>query len=169
MSLNREDKADLIREVSGVLAKAQTVVIAEYRGISVEAMTTLRAKAREQDVYLRVIKNKLFQRATKGTSFESLVGHLNGPLIYSVSTDAVAAARVVYDFAKKNEKMIIRAGICAGKFMDESAVATLAVIPTKEILLSRLLGVLQAPIASFARLLAAIKEKKQAESPMEVA
>lgn len=167
MSLNREDKAGLIKEVSGVLASAHTVVIAEYRGVTVEAMTELRSKARDENVYLKVVKNKLFHRATKGTVFENLANQLTGPLLYSVSNDAVAAARIIYDFTKKNDKMIIRAGICGEKLMDHSDVTALAVIPTKEVLLARLMGVMQAPIANFTRLLAAIKEKK-ANSSAEI-
>lgn len=160
MSLNKKGKAELIREISTLLVKAKTVVVAEYRGVTVGAMTELRAKARDEDVYLRVIKNKLFQRAAHGTSFEKLSDQLKGPLIYSVSCDAIASARVLYDFSKKNENMIIRAGIFGNEILNASAVKALAVIPTREVLLTQLLGMIQAPIGNFVRLLSAIKEKK---------
>ena len=164
MPLNREDKQAVITEIAAQVAKAQTIVLAEYRGITVGDMTKLRAKAREQKVYLRVLKNTLARRAVEGTPFAPLAEQMTGPLIYGISEDALAAAKVVHDFAKGNDKLVIRSGSYEGKVMDKSGVQALATIPSREELLARLLGVMQAPVSGFARALAALAEKKQAEA-----
>ena len=139
------------------------MVLAEYRGIQVGHLTQLRAKAREQEVYLRVLKNTLARRAVEGTPFAPLAEQMTGPLIYSISEDAVAAAKVVNDFAKSNDKLVIKAGNYAGNVMDKAGVQALASIPSREVLLSKLLCVMQAPVSGFARALAALAEKKQGE------
>jgi large subunit ribosomal protein L10 len=123
----------------------------------------LRAKAREQQVYLRVLKNTLARRAVEGTPFASLAEQMTGPLIYGISEDAIAAAKVVNDFGKTNDKLIIKAGSYEGKVMDKAGVQALANIPSREELLSKLLYVMQAPVSGFARALAALAEKKQGE------
>lgn len=164
MSLNIEDKKAVVAEVSAQLADAQTLVIAEYRGIEVSSMTKLRAKARENGVYLRVLKNTLVRRAVAGTQFESLADQMVGPLVYAVSADPVAAAKVLHQFAKEDNKIVIKAGSYDGKALNAAEVAELASIPSREELLSKLLYVMQAPVSGFARALAALAEKKQAEA-----
>ncbi|BEV72381.1 MULTISPECIES: 50S ribosomal protein L10 [unclassified Paludibacterium] len=164
MSLNLEDKKAVVTEVSAKLADAQTIVIAEYRGIEVSSMTQLRAKARENGVYLRVLKNTLVRRAVQGTAFEGLADHMVGPLVYGISADPVAAAKVLQQFAKTDDKIIVKAGSYNGNVLNAAQVAELASIPSREELLSKLLFVMQAPVSGFARALAALAEKKQAEA-----
>jgi len=153
LSLNIESKQQIVAEVSRQLEQAQVVVLAEYRGITVEAMTRLRAKAREAGVYFRVIRNTLVRRAVVGTPFEALSEQMSGPLVYGISVDPVAAAKVVHEFAKTNEKLIVKAGAIPGQYMDAKAVGALAQLPSREVLLAQLLGTLQAPIAQFVRTL----------------
>jgi large subunit ribosomal protein L10 len=160
VSLNLEGKKEVVSEVVANIAKAQTMVIAEYRGTQVGDLTKLRAEARAKGVYLRVIKNTLARRAVKGTSFEVAQDKMVGPLIYGFSEDAVAAAKVVQDFAKGNDKFVIKAGAYDGKLLDEAAVKSLASIPSKEVLLAQLLGLMQSPISRMARVLSAVAEKK---------
>lgn len=164
MSLNLEDKKAVVSEVLAKLANAQTIVIAEYRGIEVSSMTKLRAQARENGVYLRVVKNTLVRRAVAGTAFEGLADQMVGPLVYGISADPVAAAKVLNQFAKADEKIIVKAGSYNGQVLDAAQVAELASIPSREELLSKLLYVMQAPVAGFARALAALADKKQAEA-----
>ena len=163
MSLNRSEKEAVINEVTELAAKAQTLVMAEYRGITVADMTELRSKARSQGVSLSVLKNTLARRAVSGSSFESVSDQMTGPLIYGFSEDAVAAAKVVADFAKTNDKLVIRGGVYAGKVLDVNGVKELANIPTKEVLLSQLCGLLMSPVSRTARVLAALAEKKGEE------
>lgn len=164
MSLNIETKKAAVEEISKNIANAQTMVIAEYRGISVASMTELRSNARKEGVYLRVLKNTLVRRAVEGTSFAALADQMVGPLVYAASEDAVAAAKVLHQFAKKDDKIIIKAGSYNGELMDVSQVSDLASIPSREELLSKLLFVMQAPVSSFARGLAALAEKKESEA-----
>ena len=163
LSLNRSEKSAVIQEVTALAAKAQTLVMAEYRGITVASMTELRVKARAAGVNLSVLKNSLARRAVAGSAFEVVGDQMTGPLIYSFTEDAVAAAKVVAEFAKTNDKLVIRAGVYAGKFLDADAVKQLASIPTKEVLLSQLLGLMQSPVSRTAAVLAALAEKKGAE------
>ncbi|BBO59115.1 50S ribosomal protein L10 [Mycoavidus sp. B2-EB] len=167
--LNREDKQAVVAEVAAKVAQAQTMVLAEYRGITVGDLTRLRAKAREQQVYLRVLKNTLVRRAVADTPFALLTEQMTGPLIYGISEDAIAAAKVLHNFAKSNDKLVIRSGVYEGKVMDQAAVQALANIPSREELLAKLLGVMQAPLSGFARALAALSEKKQSEAQGEPA
>lgn len=162
MSLNLDDKKAVVSEVSAKLVDAQTVVVAEYRGIEVSSMTKLRAQAREQGVYLRVLKNTLVRRAVVGTAFESLADQMVGPLVYGISVDPVAAAKVLHQFAKADDKIVVKAGSYNGQVLNAAQVAELASIPSREELLSKLLYVMQAPVAGFARGLAALAEQKQA-------
>ena len=163
MSLNIEDKKAVVVEVAAEVAKAETIVVAEYRGIQVASMTKLRAKAREQGVYLRVLKNTLARRAVADTSFAGLADQMVGPLVYGISADPVAAAKVLFDFSKADEKIIIKAGSYDGQVLNAAGVAQLASIPSREELLSKLAYVMQAPVAGMARAFAALAEKKQAE------
>ncbi len=160
MSLNRSEKQAVIDEVSALAAKAQTLVMAEYRGITVADMTKLRVDARSKGVSLSVLKNTLARRAVSGTGFEVAADQMTGPLIYGFSEDAVAAAKVVADFAKTNDKLVIRGGVFSGKALNVDGVKQLANIPSKEVLLAQLLGLMQSPISRTARVLAALAEKK---------
>ncbi len=162
MSLNLEDKKAVVAEVSEQVAKAQTIVLAEYSGIEVADLTTLRKKARESGVYLRVVKNTLVRRAVADTQFAPLAEQMTGPLIYGVSEDPVAAAKVLNDFAKGNDKLVLKAGSYAGKVLDKAGVQALASIPSREELLARLLGVMQAPVSGFAGAMAALAKQREA-------
>jgi large subunit ribosomal protein L10 len=167
VGLNRNEKQAVVEEISAKIASAQTIALAEYRGIQVGQMTQLRSKARDQGVYLRVLKNTLARRAVEGTTFSGLANDMTGPLIYAISDDAVAAAKVLSDFAKGNDKLVIRSGNYAGKPLDKAGVAALANIPSREVLLSQLMGIMQAPVSGFARALAALAEKNGGGAPAE--
>ncbi len=162
MSLNRSEKEAVISDVTSLAAKAQTLVIAEYRGIKVADMTKLRSTARSNGVSLSVLKNTLARRAVAGSAFEVVSDQMTGPLIYSFSEDAVAAARVLADFSKTNDKLVIRAGAYGGKALDVNGVKQLASIPSKEVLLAQLLGLMQSPISRTARVLSALAEQRGA-------
>ena len=160
MSLNRSEKEAVINEVTSLAAKAQTLVMAEYRGITVADMTKLRTDARSKGVALSVLKNTLARRAVVGSSFEVVSDQMTGPLIYGFSEDAVAAAKVVADFAKTNDKLVIRGGVYGGKALDADGVKQLASIPTKEVLLAQLCGLLMSPMSRTAVVLGALAAKK---------
>jgi len=160
LSLNLQEKQAVVAEVSAQVALAQTIVLAEYRGITVSDITRLRANARKSGVYFHVLKNTLVRRAVQGTQFESLAEKMVGPLVYSISADAVAAAKVVYDFAKTNDKLVVKAGSYNGKVLDTASVNALASVPSKEVLLAQLCGLLQSPVSGLARVLSAIAEQK---------
>jgi large subunit ribosomal protein L10 len=161
VGLNLNDKKAVVAEVAAQVASAQTIAIAEYRGIEVGDLTVLRKKARESGVYLRVLKNTLVRRAVADTPFAGLADHMVGPLIYSVSADPVAAAKVLSDFAKTNDKLVLKAGSYAGKVLDKAGVQALASVPSREELLSKLLYVMQAPVAGFVRGLAALAAQRE--------
>lgn len=165
MSLNRNEKEAVVAEVSAQAAKAQTLALAEYRGLTVEHLNALRKTAREQGVYLHVLKNTLARRAVAGTPFEVAAESMAGPLIYGFSEDAVAAAKVIATFAKGNDKLVVKAGAYAGKALDADGVKALAAIPSKEVLLAQLAGLLKSPISRTARVLAALAEKKGEGAP----
>ena len=167
MSLNRSEKEAVISEVTSLAAKAQTLVIAEYRGITVADMTKLRTEARKQGVTLSVLKNTLARRAVAGSSFEVVADQMTGPLIYGFSEDAIAAAKVVADFAKTNDKLVIRAGAFDGKALDANGVKQLASIPSKEVLLAQLCGLLMSPISRTAVVPGPLAAKKSEGSPVE--
>ncbi len=160
MSLNLEGKKEVVADVIANVAKAQTMVLAEYRGTTVADLTKLRSDARAKGVYLRVLKNTLARRAVQGTHFEVAADKMVGPLIYGFSEDAVAAAKVINDFAKGKENFVITAGAYSGKVLDKAGVQSLANIPSKEVLLAQLLGLMQSPVSRIARVLAAVAEKK---------
>ena len=153
MGLNLNDKKAVVAEVSAQIAVAQTIVVAEYRGLEVGEVTALRANARQAGVYLRVLKNTLARRAVAGTPFEGLSNKLVGPLIYGISADPVAAAKVLNEFAKGNDKLVVKAGAMPNHVMDVNGVKALATLPSREELLAKLLGTMQAPIAQFVRTL----------------
>jgi large subunit ribosomal protein L10 len=174
MALNLEDKKALVAEVAAVAQTAQSVVAAEYRGLTVGQMTELRAKARKQGVYMRVVKNTLARKALAGTSFETVGPKLKGPLVLAFSKDDPgAAARVVKDFAKANEKLVATLVSLGGQVLPGGDLDKVASLPTREQALSLLLGVLKAPVqklagtlaapaAKLARTVAAVRDQKQA-------
>ena len=165
MSLNRNEKQTVVTDVAAQAARSQTLALAEYRGLTVEHMNALRKLARDKGVYLHVLKNSLARRAVAGTPFEVAAESMVGPLIYGFSEDAVAAAKVIADFAKGNDKLIVKAGAYAGKALDADGIRALAAIPSKEVLLAQLLGLMQSPVSRIARVLAAIAEKRTAAAP----
>ena len=151
MSLSLEGKKEVVAEVSARLAKAQTIVLAEYRGLPVEKITQLRAKARASGVYLRVLKNTLARRAVQGTPFEKLADLMVGPLAYGISEDPVAAAKVLHAYAKENDKLVIKGGMMPNYLMTAKDVGNLATMPSRDELISKLMGTMQAPIAKLVR------------------
>ena len=174
MALNLEDKKALVAEVAEVAKTAQSVVAAAYRGLPVGQMTELRSKARKSGVYMRVVKNTLARKALAGTSFESVGPKLKGPLVLAFSKDDPgAAARVVKDFAKANEKLKATLVSLGGQVLPAGELEKVASLPTREQALSMLLGVMKAPIQKFVgtlaapgsklvRTIAAVRDQKQA-------
>ena len=165
MSLNKSEKQTVVADVSAQVARSQTLALAEYRGLTVEHLNVLRKQARDKGVYLHVLKNTLARRAVAGTPFEVASESMVGPLIYGFSEDAVAAAKVIADFAKGNDKLVIKGGAYAGKALNADGVKSLASIPSKEVLLAQLLGLMQSPISRIARVLAAIAEQRTEAAP----
>ena len=172
MGLNLEEKKAVVAEVSAQVAKAQAIIVAEYRGLEVGNMTQLRTKARNSGVYLRVLKNTLARRAVKDTPFEKLADQMIGPLVYGISSDPVATAKVLNEFAKANDKFVIKAGAMPNAVISAKEVAALANMPSREQLLAMLLGTMQAPVAKFVqtlnevpsrfvRTLAAVRDQKE--------
>ncbi|WP_297326093.1 50S ribosomal protein L10 [Nitrosomonas sp.] len=153
MSLNLEEKKAIVAEVSAQVANAQAIIIAEYRGMEVGHMTQLRAKTRESGIYFRVIKNSLVRRAIAGTPYAELAKHMVGPLVYGISADPVAAAKVLHEFSKNNEKFVIKVGAMGEHVMSRDEITALAALPSREELLAKLLGTMQAPIAKFVQTL----------------
>jgi large subunit ribosomal protein L10 len=167
LSLNRNEKAAVVTDVSAQAARSQTLALAEYRGLTVENLNKLRVDARSKGVYLHVLKNTLARRAVAGTPFEVAQGAMVGPLIYGFSEDAVAAAKVIADFAKGNDKLIIKGGAFAGKSLNADGVKALAAIPSREVLIAQVAGLLKSPIQRMAGVLAALAEKRGAGAPSE--
>jgi large subunit ribosomal protein L10 len=159
LSLNLEQKKAVVVEVSEQVSKAQAIILAEYRGLQVGEMTELRAKARKSGVYLRVLKNTLVRRAVEGTAFSDLANEMVGPLVFGISTDPVSAAKVLSEFAKGNEKFVIKAGAMPNQVMDAKGIQALATLPSREELLSMLMGTMQAPVAKFVRTLNEVPTK----------
>lgn len=174
MALNIEQKKAVVSEMADVAANALSVVAAEYRGMTVGQMTELRAKARNDGVYLRVAKNTLVRRAVAGTDFECIQEGLTGPLLFAFSNeDPGAAARLIKDFAKTNDKLVARLLSVDGEMLPGEQLDRLASLPNREQALSMLLGVMKAPIEKFvrtlaeppaklARAVAAVRDQKQA-------
>ena len=153
MGLSLEQKQAAVAEVAAQLGKAQALIVAEYRGLGVGAMTGLRAKARLSGVYLRVLKNTLARRAVRGTQFEKLSEQMTGPLLYGIAQDPVAGAKVLADFARDHEHFVIRGGAMPNTLMSAADVKVLATMPGREELLAMLAGTMQAPIAKLVRTL----------------
>ncbi|TAK44923.1 MAG: 50S ribosomal protein L10 [Betaproteobacteria bacterium] len=172
MSLSLEQKQAIVTEVAAMLAKAQAVIVAENRGLDVGAVTGLRVKARKSGLYLRVLKNTLARRAVKGTPFEGLSGQLYGPLMYGIAQDPVAGAKVLADFARDHERFVIMGGAMPNAMMSAKDVKALATMPSREALLAKLLGTMQAPMVTlvrtmnevpgrFVRTLAAVRDARE--------
>ncbi len=159
--MNLENKKAVVAGVYETLKDAQTMVLAEYQGVAVANMTTVRAAARKENVYLHVLKNTLARKAVVGTKFEPLAEQMSGPLVYSVSADPIAAAKIVADFAKANERVKIVGGMYNDKLLDEAGVKSLAAIPSRNELLAMLMGVMQQVPAGFVRAVAAIRDQKE--------
>ena len=148
-----QDKQAVVQEVAAQVATAKAIVLAEYRGLGVGSMTELRRKARRSGVYLRVLKNTLARRAVKDTPFAKLADVMVGPLVYGISSDPVAPAKVMNEFAKGNEKFVIRAGAMPNAVISAKEIAALASMPSRAELLAKLVGTMQAPVAKFVRTL----------------
>jgi len=159
LSLNLEQKQAVVAEVSAQVAQAQAIVLAEYRSLPVGDMTELRKKARESGVYFRVLKNTLARRAVAETPFKGLADQMVGPLAYGISSDPVAAAKVLHEFSKGNERLVIKGGAMPNVVMSAKDVAALAKMPSRQELLATLLGTMQAPIAKFVRTLNEVPSK----------
>jgi large subunit ribosomal protein L10 len=153
LGLNLDEKKAVVAEVSAEVAKAQAIVVAEYRGLEVGNMTELRRQARNAGVYLRVLKNTLARRAVKDTPFEKLSDQMVGPLIYGMSSDPVATAKVMNEFAKANDKLVIKAGAMPNSLISSAEVKALANMPSRDELIAKLMGTMQAPVAQFVRTL----------------
>jgi large subunit ribosomal protein L10 len=160
LSLNRNEKAAVVTDVSAQVARSQTLALAEYRGLTVEQLNKLRVDARAKGVYLHVLKNTLARRAVAGTPFEAAQGAMVGPLIYGFSEDAVAAAKVISDFAKTNDKLVIKGGAFAGKALNADGVKALAAIPSREVLIAQVAGLLKSPMQRLAAVVAALAQQR---------
>jgi len=172
LGLNLEEKQAAVAEIGAEVAHAQAIVVAEYRGLAVAAMTDLRRKARGSGIYLRVLKNTLARRAVATTPFAGLSEKMIGPLAYGISSDPVKVAKVLHDFARGNDKFVIKAGAMPNFVMSPKDVANLAAMPSRDELIAKLMATLQAPIAQFVRTLnevpgrfvrtvAAVRDQKQ--------
>jgi large subunit ribosomal protein L10 len=159
LGLNLEQKQAVVAEVAKQVAGAQAIVMVENRGMRVAAMTQLRAKARASGVYFRVMKNTLVRRAVAETAFAPLADKMVGPLAYGIGPDPVAVAKVLNDFAKGNEKFVIAGGAMPGQVMSAKEIAALASLPSRQELLAKLAGTMQAPIAKFVRTLNEVPSK----------
>jgi large subunit ribosomal protein L10 len=159
LSLNLQQKQAVVAEVAKEIAGAQAIVMVENRGMVVADMTKLRAKARDAGVYFRVMKNTLVRRAVVDTPFAALSDKMVGPLAYGIGTDPVAVAKVLNDFAKGHDKFVITGGAMPGHVMSAKDIAALAALPSREELIARLLGTMQAPIAKFVRTLNEVPSK----------
>ena len=175
MGLSLEQKQAVVSEVTAQLANAQAVIVAEYRGLDVASVTDLRSKARSSGIYLRVLKNTLARRAVTGTPFEKLADQLVGPLMYGISQDPVAGAKTLSEFAKGNDKFIIKGGAMPNSLMSAQDVKALATMPSRDELIAILLGTMQAPVAKlartmnevpgkFVRTLAAVRDQKEKQA-----
>ena len=153
MGLNLEEKQAVVAEISAQVAQAQAIVVAEYRGLGVAQMTDLRKQARGSGIYLRVLKNTLARRAVAETPFAGLAEKMIGPLAYGISSDPVKVAKVLHEFARGNDKFVIKAGAMANFVMSPKDVASLATMPSRDELIAKLMATMQAPIATFVRTL----------------
>jgi len=159
MSLNLDQKKQVVEDVSAVVGNSQAAIVAEYRGLTVEQMKVLRREAHENNVFLRVVKNSLLRRAVEDTDFACLDEHLVGPLAFAASEDPVAVAKVIDKYAKQYDAFEIKAGSMSGALLSEGDIKALAKLPSREELLAKLLGTMQAPAAKFVQTLNEIPTK----------
>jgi len=170
--MSLEQKQTVVSEFAAQLGKAQAVIVAEYRGLDVGKITDLRSKARKSGVYVRVLKNTLARRAVTGTPFEKLAEKMVGPLMYGISQDPVAGAKTLSEFAKDNERFVIMGGAMPNSLMSPKDIKALATMPSREELIAKLLGTMQAPVVKlvrtmnevptgFVRALAAVRDQKE--------
>ncbi len=173
--MSLEQKQTVVSEVAAKLGNAQAVIIAEYRGLDVGRITHLRAKARNYGVYLRVLKNTLARRAVMGTPFEKLADQMVGPLIYGIAQDPVAGAKTLFEFARDNERFVIKGGAMPNSLMSAQDIKALATMPSRNELIAMLLGTMRAPVAKFVRtmnevpagfvrVLAAVRDQKEKQA-----
>ena len=156
-----ELKKPIVEEISELLNGAQSAVVVDYRGLTVEEDTRLRRQLREAGIVYKVYKNTMINFAVQGTEFEALVPHLEGPTALAVSkTDATAPARILYNFSKDAKALELKAGIVEGTYYDQKGIQVIASIPSREELLSKFLGSIQSPITNFARVIKQIAESK---------
>ena len=165
MALNIEDKKLVVEEVAAVAADAGSMVAAEYRGLTVEQMTNLRAKARSAGVQVRVVKNTLARRAVAGTKFEDMAGTFTGPLVFAFSGEELGnAARVFKDFAKDNDALIVKSLSIGEGVMDATQLSVVAALPTYDEAVAKLLFVMKEPVTKLARALNAVNAQKETEA-----
>jgi len=153
MAKSRELKSEMLQDAQLSIKDASSIVFSEYRGLDVESMTQLRKTSRSVGVKLKIYKNTIFKKALVGSKFESLNGHLEGPLVYGISSDAVASAKLLVDFSKENEGLVVKGGSLDGSILDLNSVKALASIPPRDELIGKLLGVANGPIQGFVRAL----------------
>ncbi len=153
MAKSKELKSEMLIDAQQAIEDASSIVYGEYRGLDVESMTQLRKTSRSVGVKLKIYKNTIFKKALTGSKFESLNGHLEGPLVYGISSDAVAPAKLLVDFSKENEGLIVKGGALDGSILDLNSVMALASIPPRDELIGKLLGVANSPIQGFVRTL----------------
>ncbi|MBU5469335.1 MAG: 50S ribosomal protein L10 [Lachnospiraceae bacterium] len=157
-----ELKKPIVEEIKEALNGAQAAVVVDYRGLTVEQDTALRKQLREAGVVYKVYKNTMINLAVKGTEFEALVPHLEGPTAIAISKeDATAPARILYNFAKTAEALELKAGVVDGTYYDNDGIKVIATIPSRNELLSKLLGSIQSPVTNFARVIKQIAEKNE--------
>ena len=159
MSLNLDQKKQVVKDVSAVVSNASTAIIAEYKGMTVEQMKVLRREAYENNVSIRVVKNTLLRRVVKDTDFSCLEEHLVGPLAFATSEDPVAVAKVLHKYAKEYDALEIKAGSMSGALLSDSEIKALAQLPSRDELLAKLMGTMQAPAAKFVQTLNEIPTK----------
>ncbi len=160
-----ETKKPIVDEIIEHLTDAKSAVLADYRGLTVEQDTILRKKMREAGVVYKVYKNTMIKRAVAGTEFEALVADLEGPTAIAISKDdATAPARILHEFGKTADKLQLKSGVVEGTYYDTNGIKVIATIPSREVLLSRLLGSMQSPVTNFARVVKQIAEKKETEA-----
>ena len=160
-----EIKKPIVDEIIEALTDAKAVVLADYRGLTVEQDTVLRKKMREAGVVYKVYKNTMIKRAVAGTQFEAIVADLEGPTAIAISKeDATAPAKILFDFSKTAPALELKSGVIEGTYYDNNTIKVIATIPSREVLLSRLLGSMQSPVTNFARVVKQIAEKKETEA-----
>ena len=153
MAKSRELKSEMLNDAQQSIKDASSIVYGEFRGLDVDSMTQLRKVSRGAGVKLRIYKNTIFKKALAGSKFEALDSHLEGPLVYGISTDAVAPAKLLVDFSKENESLVVKGGALDGSILDLNGVKALASIPPRDELIGKLLGVANGPIQGFVRTL----------------